>query len=69
MRLTRQAIDQLRISSFSSFSSFSNLIDQLRTGLHGSADDTFNQGDAQDGNEGLAVTLLLQPAAFARCDD
>jgi len=30
----------------------------IRTGLHGGADDTFNQGDAQDWNEGLAVTLL-----------
>ena len=41
----------------------------IRTSFHGSADDTFNQGDAQDGDEGLAITPVLQPATLTGGDD
>ncbi len=33
------------------------------------ADDTFDYGDAQDGDKGFALTPLLQPTALARSDN
>ena len=46
-----------------------NDIKFIRPGLQCGTDDTFDQRNAQNRDEGLAVTLLLQSPALARRDN